>query len=741
MKDNRRKSILYRYVIFGFGIVMVLFCLFIGFWTVEKARQIESKRMEEENFLLVLTMEDVENGMESLKQISDQIIVDDTITPYRLRKGGYYTVEALQKLKYYCQGTDVFEDLLICLNNENVVYRTNGMEQFSILTGRAFTLGGTLTLENLYALLDSKDRYGFLNSTDSLVSEKKPYNMITYPLYSADMNIYGTLTGLMEVSFLQDALKESELTSETIICNNEGKILFTTGDHEKLSLQLLEMLREISDEEHFYTVKEEQTTYRAVAYQADVTGWYYIRLIDQKDLAAMLWKEILPSVGMLFMLAMITSGMIGVLIAFYCYLPVKSLLHLFNPDIAYSAKRDELSLINQYVKNLQKESISMKEQINRRNLQQIREVLTEVLYGGGGVNNAELELFERYGFQEQTSEFCIILLMPQEEIPELETDYRMPMLKEKCVLFITREIGGGYICLYCARKGTQSAMEQCSELHEYYTKAGYQMRISLGGYVEGFSELRDSLNECLLAAELDKESPIVCLNSSFTGNVQEFWRPCKKELLLELAIRSGDKAEIIKKSTDLERELSSVMRYYLSSEMQYVFYRIMNYLVVQFRDTGIKEEFAATFQEMRDSKDVTEFFDSFRRCAQVVFEESSTPVNEAKYSKIKEIKEFIDGHAYLPEMSLSYIADHFGIRDSYLSKLFKESMGENFIDYLLRLRLEEAARLLRETDMTVKQVVNQVGYEDATSFAKRFSKKYGMTPGVYKKTLSHRNRK
>ena len=90
-------------------------------------------------------------------------------------------------------------------------------------------------------------------------------------------------------------------------------------------------------------------------------------------------------------------------------------------------------------------------------------------------------------------------------------------------------------------------------------------------------------------------------------------------------------------------------------------------------------------------------------------------------------------------MSLSYVADQFGIRDSYLSKQFKEKMGENFIDYLLRLRLEEAARLLRETNMTVKQVVNQVGYEDATSFAKNFSKKYGMTPGIYKRTASDRD--
>ena len=85
-------------------------------------------------------------------------------------------------------------------------------------------------------------------------------------------------------------------------------------------------------------------------------------------------------------------------------------------------------------------------------------------------------------------------------------------------------------------------------------------------------------------------------------------------------------------------------------------------------------------------------------------------------------------------MSLSYIADLYGIRDSYLSKLFKENLGENFIDYLLRKRLEEAARLLRETDLTVKQVVTSVGYSDATSFAKKFSKKYGVTPGIYKKT-------
>lgn len=739
MKDNRRKSILFKYVIFTFCIVMVIFCLIICFWTIEKAHQNESKKIEEENFLLVLTMENVETGIKKLKQISHQIIVDDTITPYRLRKGGYFTVEALEKLKYYCHDADAFEDLMICLNNENTVYRSGGMEQFSTLAERSFTLGGTLTSERLYSLLDEKEQYGFLTASDRLISEKKLYNLITYPLYSADMNVYGTLAGLVDVSFLQDAIKESELACDTIICNGKGQVLFTTEDQDQLSPQMTKMLSQFSKETYLYTVQEEQSSYQVVAYQADVTGWYYLRLINQDELNSVLWREVLPSIGPLFILSLIISGSIGILIAFYCYLPVKSLLHLFNPNIAYSAKRDELSLINQYVRNLQKESISMKEQIDRRNLQQIREILTEILYGGGGVNSEEQELFDRYGLRERDREFCIILLMPQEDLPEQEAGHPFSLLKDNHILFVTREIGRGYIYLYCAPKGTQSAFAQCEALYEHYTAAGYQISVSLGGYVEEFSGLRDSLNECLLAAELDQESAIACLNSSYEGNVQEFWRPCKEELLLELAIRSGEKVEIIKKSMELETELSSVMRYYLNSEMQYVFHRIMNYLVLRLRDSEGKGYSTETFQQMRDSRDVTEFFDAFRRCAQVLFEENRSPLNEDKKSRIMEIKAFIDAHAFLPEMSLSYVADQFGIRDSYLSKQFKEKMGENFIDYLLRLRLEEAARLLRETNMTVKQVVNQVGYEDATSFAKKFSKKYGMTPGIYKRTASYRD--
>lgn len=736
VKNKKRKSVLFRYVIFGFCIVMTLFCLMITFWMVEKSQQLEKQMMDEENLLLVRTMETIESNVSSLKRISDQIITDDEISPYRLRKGGYYTVEALKKLKYYCQGTDVFQDLLICLNNEEEIYRTTGKEHFSTLTQKGFILEGTLTEEILTDLLSSKSRYAFLSATGRLINEKHQYNLITYPLYSADTTSYGTLVGLVETNFFFDALQESNLASNTVICNSSGQILFTNGSQTQLPLQILEMINAMPEKPSFCQLEDCGVEYHVVAYRSNATGWYYLRLVMQSDLTAAKKSEIRPFVGLLLFASLTIAVLMGLIIAFYYYLPIKSLLHLLNPEISYNAKRDEWLLINQYVKSLQKESLSMKQQTNLRNIQQIRDVLTEVLYGGGGISDTEKELFEKYGFYNPPMRFFVVLLILQSDLAEIENENFLSLLDENEFFFITREIGGGYICLFHESSGTQTVMEQCAVLSEALEKAGYRVSIAISECIEELGLLRNSLNECLLAAELDQDSAIVCLDSTFTSNIQEFWQPCKEELLLELAIRNGDNADIIKRSENLECELKSIMRYYRSNEMQYVFYRIMNYLVLRPRDAENHRHIEEQFREMRDCKDVSNFFISFRSCVEALYSNSGAPVKEVKDKRIMEIKEFIDNNVYLPEMSLSYIADRYGIRDSYLSKLFKENLGENFIDYLLRKRLDEAARLLRETDLTVKQVVTRVGYSDATSFAKKFSKKYGVTPGVYKKTAS-----
>lgn len=70
---------------------------------------------------------------------------------------------------------------------------------------------------------------------------------------------------------------------------------------------------------------------------------------------------------------------------------------------------------------------------------------------------------------------------------------------------------------------------------------------------------------------------------------------------------------------------------------------------------------------------------------------------------------------------------------SYFMKFFKESMGISFIAYLNNYRLEIAARMLQATDDNILDISSACGFDNLSYFNRSFKKKYGVTPGKYRK--------
>lgn len=68
--------------------------------------------------------------------------------------------------------------------------------------------------------------------------------------------------------------------------------------------------------------------------------------------------------------------------------------------------------------------------------------------------------------------------------------------------------------------------------------------------------------------------------------------------------------------------------------------------------------------------------------------------------------------------------------------MFKEKTGQNILDYSTKLRMNEAKRLLKETDIPLKELGYQVGYYNVSSFIRRFKQTQGLTPGDYRKLHS-----
>ncbi|MGO4185091.1 helix-turn-helix domain-containing protein [Paenibacillus sp. TAF43_2] len=107
---------------------------------------------------------------------------------------------------------------------------------------------------------------------------------------------------------------------------------------------------------------------------------------------------------------------------------------------------------------------------------------------------------------------------------------------------------------------------------------------------------------------------------------------------------------------------------------------------------------------------------------------------------IQEMRRVIEEEYVNPNMSLEYLSEKYDMNAKYVSKLFKETTGQKFIDFLIDIRLNEAKRLLKETRRTVQDIAEEVGYTSAISFTRVFKKVVGCSPGEYRsETLKQQN--
>ena len=90
-------------------------------------------------------------------------------------------------------------------------------------------------------------------------------------------------------------------------------------------------------------------------------------------------------------------------------------------------------------------------------------------------------------------------------------------------------------------------------------------------------------------------------------------------------------------------------------------------------------------------------------------------------------------HKNYKTTSLSEVARLFYYEPAYLSKEIKKRTGKGYTDIVRGLRLDEAKRLLRNTELNMDKVAEQAGYRNEVHFFREFRSKVGGTPGAYRR--------
>ncbi|WP_066687954.1 response regulator [Christensenella intestinihominis] len=107
--------------------------------------------------------------------------------------------------------------------------------------------------------------------------------------------------------------------------------------------------------------------------------------------------------------------------------------------------------------------------------------------------------------------------------------------------------------------------------------------------------------------------------------------------------------------------------------------------------------------------------------------------NENKTPKpIRIAQEYVLEHFASP-ITLQEVAGMVYLSPNYFSAMFKQQTGMNFLDFLTKVRIEEAKKLLKTSLMNVAEIAHEVGYADEKYFSRLFIKIVGVKPIEYRK--------
>jgi len=144
---------------------------------------------------------------------------------------------------------------------------------------------------------------------------------------------------------------------------------------------------------------------------------------------------------------------------------------------------------------------------------------------------------------------------------------------------------------------------------------------------------------------------------------------------------------------------------------------------------GLNLEYIREFREVKTIEDsclwIVKVLDRF---TESVFKNR----NVKNLDIIKKAREFMRAN-YKKKIKLRDISRHVSMSTYYLSHLFKEGTDMTLMEYLAKVRIEEAKHLLEDTSWNITRIAFEIGYPDQSYFCKIFKKIEGLSPLAYKK--------
>ncbi|MFW6306098.1 MAG: response regulator transcription factor [Bacillota bacterium] len=200
------------------------------------------------------------------------------------------------------------------------------------------------------------------------------------------------------------------------------------------------------------------------------------------------------------------------------------------------------------------------------------------------------------------------------------------------------------------------------------------------------------------------------------------------QLLFEL----GRKDELMKEVDDYFSEKIDEMANCEFLENFYFGFLSMIYNAIHKKDISVQEVFDVN--KLHDLSSIRSYNSLQKKIKNVLNQGYDYFIENTENSPviIKKIYDFIQDN-FREKLTRKDIATHVYLNPAYLSRLFKKETGMTLTEYITELRINEAKKLLVETDYTITAIAEEIGYYNYSYFSKIFKEIVGFTAGEYRK--------
>lgn len=744
-----------------FGLVVLLLVILSSLLFGEFLRKyqenfIATNVLEVEHLASLLSMR-----LAEMDDMALQMQENARLTPYRLRQGGFSAYEVATELHKYTTSSRFVSDVFLYLDYDGrqTISSGSGLYTAEEYERYKLTLGET-TLQSLIEESGEARRPVLLPSQQVMVDLITPANYLfyLYPIPSHSATPYEWAIFVIENGTVQTNLKNVLKNYEGFICMLDAQHRPIAEYRQNTSIDARTVLELVEFDQLGRTgsLQIEGENYSTVYLSSPDNDYSYLMVAPTQQLFQQANQQrytLYTFVGGLLLLGLLLS----LLLSHWNYKPIRTISNKLRKTGSEPGRRgDDLFFIGSSVDHLLQENSNLSSELEKASTARETGALRALL-NGRFTNPQELEaLFTESGISLPHDAYAVIdFRIDHRSAFCTENSRSMQYLLEYCICNCMQDLAAvsgksyGVIFLEDAEVAvlvnypSESAPPDLlfslgTQLQEVF-REHFQLSLTAGlsdpcqelaALPAALSQARAAVDERLFAGGGQVISQSDVRRRAALG----YWLPAGREAALTGAFKRLDQPAMLEEISALFQDI----RTHCASRQaaQFVCADLTGALLRTAADLEIPQEnqlahIASTLYAF-EFEDLTEAQRQMERLVIQLLNQLQARLSGQKSRLKEELLQYVSEHFSDTSLSLERIAEQFSLSPSYIARYFKEQTGHSLMQHVDRLRLARAKQLLRETSLSLQEIMDYTGYIDKNNFIRKFKKIEAITPMQYR---------